>query len=234
MQLFYAPHIESETYTLNLDESKHCVRVLRKKKGDFVQLVDGKGGIYTAIISDPNPKQCVLNIESVEKVEDDITHPVHIAIAPTKNNVRFEWFLEKATEIGVSTITPIICDHSERKMLKTDRLKNVLISAMKQSERIYLPKLNPIIKFDDFIKQECKGQGFIAHCQGNQKPHLKNSIDIGGKELSILIGPEGDFSADEILRAEKMGYKSVSLGESRLRTETAAIVACHTCNLINQ
>lgn len=232
MQLFYAPHIQSETHILNLDESKHCVRVLRKKKGDSVQLVDGKGGIYTAIISDPNPKQCVLNIESIKKVEDDITQPIHLAIAPTKNNVRFEWFLEKATEIGVSTITPIICDHSERKVLKTDRLKNVLISAMKQSNRMHLPQLNPIINFNDFLSKGFKDQAFIAHCRGNQKPHLKNSISIG-KELNILIGPEGDFSANEILNAEKMGYKSVSLGRSRLRTETAAIVACHISNLIN-
>lgn len=233
MQLFYAPNINTQTYILDKDESKHCITVLRKQKGDFVQLIDGKGSIFTAKISEANPKKCILNVSSIKKIENDILNTIHIAIAPTKNSVRFEWFLEKATEIGISSITPIICKHSERKVIKNERLKNVLINAMKQCNRAYLPTLNALTHFDDFISKQFEGEAYIAHCQSDKKPLFKEVLKKH-RNVIVLIGPEGDFSSSEIKKANKNGYKSVSLGNSRLRTETAGLVACHISNLINQ
>ncbi|MGC6470754.1 MAG: 16S rRNA (uracil(1498)-N(3))-methyltransferase [Flavobacteriales bacterium] len=233
MQLFYTPDILTDTHILNSDESKHCIKVLRKKAGDKIQLADGKGNFYSAIIVDGNPKKCTLKIEHVEQLDCDINYNLHLAVAPTKNNERFEWFLEKATEIGITTITPIVCQRSERKVLKLDRMKSILVNAMKQSNRAYLPKLNSLITFEDFISKNYSKNSFIAHCEGDKKPHLKTIMTIN-EDITILIGPEGDFSSEEIKKAEQQGFNSISLGNSRLRTETAAIVACHTINLLNQ
>lgn len=233
MHIFYTPELSGKTYTLDETESKHCVRVLRLEKGDEITLVDGRGGFFSAEISDPNPKRCVVNLTKSELNFGQRNFQVHVAIAPTKNMDRIEWFLEKATEIGVSRVTPLLCRHSERKEIKHDRLEKVMISAMKQSLKAYLPQLDELTKFSDFVRQPFEGQKFIAHCEEQHRELLKNAIKLDGNYL-ILIGPEGDFSSEEIRMAIDAGFVPVSLGDSRLRTETAGVVACHTFNLLNE
>jgi 16S rRNA (uracil1498-N3)-methyltransferase len=233
MHIFYTPDISGKTYTLNENESKHCVRVLRLGKRDEITLVDGRGGFYTAEIDDANPKRCSVNVIKTKLNFGLRNFQVHVAIAPTKNIERIEWFLEKATEIGIDRVTPLLCRFSERKDIKTERLEKVMVSAMKQSLKAYLPKLDELTKFKDFISQPFEGQKFIAHCEEQKRDLLKNLI-VPHQNYLILIGPEGDFSTDEIELALKAGFQPVSLGESRLRTETAGVVACHTFNLLNE
>jgi len=233
MQLFYTPDISGNIYTLNETESKHCVRVLRLQENDTIQLIDGKGGFYRAMISDPNPKKCTVKIIETQKEFGKRNHYLHIAIAPTKNIDRFEWFLEKATEIGIDEITPILCEHSERKTIKLERLEKIIISAVKQSLKAYKPKLNELTLFKDFIDKDFNEDKFIAHCEENKKLLLKKAYHKNQNTI-ILIGPEGDFSPEEILNAKKAQFKEISLGESRLRTETAGVIACHTINLLNE
>jgi len=233
MHIFYTPELSGNTYTLDETESKHCVRVLRLEKGDEITLVDGRGGFFSAEISDPNPKRCVVNVTKSELNFGQRNFQVHLAIAPTKNMDRIEWFLEKATEIGVSRVTPLLCRHSERKEIKHDRLEKVMISAMKQSLKAYLPQLDELTKFNEFVHQPFEGQKFIAHCEEQHRELLKNAL-IPNKSYLILIGPEGDFSPEEIEMAIAAGFVPVSLGDSRLRTETAGVVACHTFNLLNE
>jgi 16S rRNA (uracil1498-N3)-methyltransferase len=233
MHIFYPPDISGKTYTLDETESKHCVRVLRLVKGDEITLVDGRGGFFTAEIADPNPKRCAVNVVRSELNFGLRKFQVHVAIAPTKNIDRIEWFLEKSTEIGIDRVTPLLCQHSERKEIKADRLEKVMISAMKQSLKAYLPKLDELTKFNDFIRQPFSEQKFIGHCEEQKRELLKNVVKPGANYL-ILIGPEGDFSPEEIEMALKAGFQPVSLGESRLRTETAGVVACHTFNLLNE
>ena len=232
MNLFYTPDITPDFYLLNETESKHCVKVLRLRNEDKIFLIDGRGGFYKAEIIDDNPKKCLVKIIETKKEYNKRDFYVHIAIAPTKNIDRFEWFLEKATEIGIDEITPIICQHSERKVIKPERLNKVITSAIKQSLKAYHPILNNIIKFDDFIKKDFQGNKFIAHCYNNNLMSLKNAA-TGKKDVIILIGPEGDFSIDEVKKAVDNDYTEISLGKSRLRTETAGVVACHTINLLN-
>lgn len=234
MHLFYTPNIKSDTYTLDKDESKHCIKVLRLSIGDKIQLIDGRGGFYTAEIIDDNIKAC--KVKCIEHIKEFKKRPysLHIAIAPTKNIDRIEWFMEKCTEIGIDSFTSLLCDHSERKIVKDDRLERIITSAVKQSIKAYHPVLNPITKFNDFINQEHKGQKFIAHCEEGQEKKLLQDLYIQNSDVTILIGPEGDFSPSEIEMALSAGFKEISLGESRLRTETAGIVACHTINLINR
>ena len=233
MHLFYTPDISEETYTLNEIESKHCIKVLRLNTNDQIELIDGKGSFYEAKIIDPNPKKCKIEITKTIHEFGKRNHYLHIAIAPTKNMDRFEWFLEKATEIGIDEVTPLLCDHSERKAIKNERLEKIMISAVKQSIKAYKPKLNPLTKYGDFIKQNFDGTKFIAHCEENEKQSLKANYKTGSNSL-ILIGPEGDFSPNEIKLAKENNFRETSLGESRLRTETAGIVACHTINLLNE
>lgn len=233
MHLFYTPDISSETYTLNEIESKHCIKVLRLNTGDQIELIDGKGNFYEAIITEPNPKKCKVEIVKTLKEFGKRNHYLHIAIAPTKNMDRFEWFLEKATEIGIDEITPILCEHSERKVIKPERLEKIIISAVKQSIKAYKPKLNGLISYKDFIQQELEENKYIAHCEDWEKQALKNTYGKG-KSATILIGPEGDFSPEEIELAKENGFIETSLGPSRLRTETAGVVACHTINLLNE
>jgi len=233
MHIFYTPDISGKTYTLDETESKHCVRVLRLEKGDEITLVDGRGGFFTAEISDPNPKRCAVIVVKSELNFGLRNFQVQVAIAPTKNIERIEWFLEKATEIGVNRITPLLCRRSERKEIKHDRLEKVMVSAMKQSLKAYLPQLDELTKFNDFIRQPFEGQKFIAHCEEQHRELLKNAMKLGDNYL-ILIGPEGDFSPEEIELAINAGFLPVSLGDSRLRTETAGVVACHTFNLMNE
>lgn len=233
MHLFYTPDLSAKIYTLNESESKHCIKVLRLSVNDKIQLIDGKGGFYTAQITDANPKRCSVKIIKEETEFGKRNHYLHIAIAPTKNNDRFEWFLEKATEIGIDEITPIICEHSERKVIKPDRLEKIMISAVKQSIKAYKPKLNKITTYKDFMASEFQGDKFIAHCEENEKTALKSACKKGNNVL-ILIGPEGDFDPEEIILAKKNHFQEISLGESRLRTETAGVIACHTINLLNE
>lgn len=232
MLLFYNPEI-SDVFTLPPEESKHCIRVLRLKAGDTVHLTDGLGNLHTSRIIDDNLKRCSLEVTHTVHEYGRRDFKLHMAVAPTKNINRFEWFLEKATEIGVDEITPLICENSERRIVKTDRLNKVIIAAMKQSLKAYLPALNEPVKFSDFVSRQTDNSKYIAYCSENHRDLLKNAH--GQKDnVEILIGPEGDFSIKEIELAMDKGYNAVSLGNSRLRTETAAIVACHTINLMNE
>jgi 16S rRNA (uracil1498-N3)-methyltransferase len=231
MQVFYTPGIKKITYLLNEEESKHAVKVLRMQTGDEVCMIDGKGGLYFGIIDEPDAKSCVIRV--IEKIEQygRKNYHLHMAIAPTKNMDRFEWFLEKAVEIGVDEITPILSQRSERKIIKTDRLEKIILSAMKQSVKAYMPVLNPMIKFNELIAKPIKGKKLIAHCLDNPKPSLKSKL-ANENRFTILIGPEGDFSLEEIELAKTQQFEEIHLGKSRLRTETAGIVACHTVNVI--
>lgn len=237
MHLFYTPLIQPEMKAFLLDEaeSKHAVRVLRLGMSDRVQLVDGRGGLYDAEISEANPKRVILNILAVRNNHGQRQHQLHIAIAPTKNMDRLEWFLEKATEIGIDEITPLICDRSERKEVKVERLEKVVVAAMKQSLKAYLPRINPPIRFSAFLKGTSAGvaRRFIAHCDAGEKTFLSASVEVGDSVM-ILIGPEGDFSPDEIKAALNANFQAISLGDSRLRTETAALVACMEVELLNR
>ncbi len=264
MFLFYCPDISSDIITLSSEESTHCLRVLRLKKGDSINITDGKGHLYDAVLLDENIKGCTVQIQlpasSLQPPASSFQPPassfqLHIAIAPTKNISRFEWFLEKCTEIGISTISPLICEHSERRVINTERLNKIIVSALKQSQITYLPILNQPIKFVDFINNNqiaklakrsheylnvkniitnklpnC--QSFIAVCDESITKPLK---DIYHKENDciILIGPEGDFSKSEIQLALDNGYLPISLSGNRLRTETAGLLACTTINLLN-
>lgn len=234
MQLFYNPNLtESQTsFVFDKEESKHIVKVMRKKSGDTLHVTNGFGYLFTTEITIASDSKCTVKINSFEKQEASKIH-LHLAVAPTKMNDRYEWFLEKATEIGIQEITPIICDHSERKVIKTDRFQKILESAMKQSLHLYLPKLNEPILYKDFIKKDFQGQKFIAHCEETSKKSLKNELKIN-ENILLLIGPEGDFSVKEIQLAIENKFIPVTLGNTRLRSETAAIVACHSVVFKNE
>lgn len=232
MYLFYTPDIAT-VHCLSEEESGHCVRVLRYGKGDEILLTDGQGTTYTARITNPHPKHCEFEIVSQEKQAKGHDFYLHIAIAPTKNVERLEWMVEKCTEIGVDEITPLLCRFSERKQLRTDRLQKIVLSAAKQSLTPYLPQLNELTPFDVFIQNAKEQDKFIAHCYKEDKKVLKDEIRKG-RDVLVLIGPEGDFSEQEIQDALQRGFVPVSLGNSRLRTETAGVVACHTAILMNE
>ena len=238
MHLFYTPSVSSanENFTLSEEESKHCIRVLRLGIGDKIVLIDGKGGWYNAVITDENPKRCVVKIVEVQQKMGNRTFRLHIAIAPTKNNDRMEWFIEKATEIGIDEVSLIECKNSERNVIKTERLEKVAVAAIKQSLKAYLPKINELLAFKKFIDSTTnfKGQKFIAHCnEAVSKVHLK-TLYTKGEEAFILIGPEGDFTTEEVKLALSNGFKEISLGSSRLRTETAALYCCTVINVLNE
>lgn len=235
MQLFYNSDIEVNTKTITFDkvESRHIVRVLRKKENDVLHITNGKGFLFEAKITFANDKKCVAEIIKTEEKTKPWRYYLHIAIAPTKNNDRLEWFLEKATEIGIDEITPIICQNSERRVVKQERLEKIVQSAMKQSLKFTIPKLNEATKFSDFINNQNEGSLLIAHCEEEDKKLLKDAIKKQQK-TTILIGPEGDFSLAEIQLALQNNYTPISLGESRLRTETAGLVAVNTVSFINQ
>ncbi|MCD8740926.1 16S rRNA (uracil(1498)-N(3))-methyltransferase [Mucilaginibacter roseus] len=235
MHLFYTPDIQPsvQQYFLNEEESKHCVRVLRLTVGDEVQLIDGRGGFYVARIKDAHPKRTILDVVSVTENYQQRNHYLHIAVAPTKNIERLEWFLEKSTEIGIDEISMVVCQRSERKEARVDRLNRIITSAVKQSIKAYHPVLNEPVPFSKFISGNLSGQGFIAHCAPGEKVSLKNVLEPGSR-TTILIGPEGDFADNEITAALNAGYKPITLGESRLRTETAALEACFEVNFLNR
>jgi len=235
MHLFYTPDIDpaSSSYYLNEEESKHGIRVLRLTTNDQVELIDGKGNFYTAIITDPHPKKTQLQIASVKKEFGKRNHYLHIAVAPTKNIERLEWFLEKATEIGIDEISLIICQRSERKEAKIERLNKIITSAVKQSIKAYHPVLNEPIPLSKLMATSFDGQKFIAHCEPGEKIQLKSSIEPNGRYL-VSIGPEGDFTPKEIEDALHNDFKAITLGDSRLRTETAALEACFEMNFLNR
>ena len=235
MHLFYTPDItpQNPDWFLTEEESKHCTRVLRLEKGDEVNLIDGKGGLYTATISDAHPKRTILHITSVVTGYGKRNHYLHVAIAPTKNIERTEWFLEKATEIGIDEVSLIITQRSERKEAKAERLNKIITSAIKQSLKAYHPILNEPVSFNKFLSQPFEGQKFIAHCAEGEKLSLRDQLKPQGKYL-ILIGPEGDFAEKEIADALQNDFKPITLGESRLRTETAALEACFEINFLNR
>lgn len=233
MQLFFDPSLDnsSSQFSFSSEESRHIVKVLRKKEGDILFITNGKGLVFKAKITYASLKKCQAKIVSKKKKHGSM-HYLHLVVAPTKMNDRFEWFLEKATEIGVNEITPIICQRSERKIIKLERLQKVIQSAMKQSLQAYLPKLNPAISYEDYLSLEKTGLLFIAHCVKGEKVELKRRV-AADKDVTVLIGPEGDFTTKEIDQALKKGFLPVSLGKNRLRTETAALVACATVATIN-
>ena len=234
MNLFFTENIDGQTAILPDEEARHCTQSLRKKIGDTIHFVDGKGGFYTGEITEATRKRCALRIIENQQAYQKPSIHLHIAIAPTKNISRLEWFLEKATEIGISEVTPILCQRSERKHIRVDRLQKIMLTAMKQSLKAYLPKLNDLTNFKDLIhtQNSAKSRTFIAHCDKGEKLHLKNACNAG-KDTLILIGPEGDFSPEEVALALQQDYQAISLGNSRLRTETAGLAACHIINLIN-
>jgi 16S rRNA (uracil1498-N3)-methyltransferase len=234
MQLFYNKNlkIEDETFVFDKDESKHIIKVLRKQEGDVLFVTNGLGYLFTTKITLASDSKCTVKIDSIKQQEAP-KYNLHLAVAPTKMNERYEWLLEKITEIGCQEITPIICDHSERKIIKMERFQKIIESAMKQSLHYYMPKLNDPIVFKDFIAKTFTGKKFIAHCEETDKKSLKNSLQLN-HDCVICIGPEGDFSIKEINAALAENFVPVSLGDTRLRTETAAIVACHTFVISNE
>lgn len=236
MQLFYNSEISKETKQLTFDkiESRHIVRVLRKKESDILQITNGKGFLFDAKIIIASDKKCVVDIIAVQEKPKSWDYYLHIAIAPTKINDRFEWFLEKATEIGIDEITPVFCSNSERRNVKLDRFEKIIQSAMKQSLKFTLPKINEPIKFNDFINQKNEGTLCIAHCEDDTNKNLLKSVVKSSEKTTILIGPEGDFSSDEITKALAKKFIPISLGESRLRTETAGLVAVNIISFINE
>jgi 16S rRNA (uracil1498-N3)-methyltransferase len=233
MNIFLINETNNAVAYLSEEESYHCIKVLRMRKGDAVEMVDGLGGYYKGIIEEADAKLCSVKIHGKQTETHKRNYNLHIAIAPTKNIDRFEWFLEKATEIGIDEITPLICQRSERREVKTERLNKVIVSAMKQSLKAYLPLLHHAKTFFEFIATSNSADKFICTCEAPNDFHLKNFYKTGCDAI-ILIGPEGDFSEGEIALAVKNNFKEVSLGKSRLRTETAGIVACHTLSLLNE
>jgi 16S rRNA (uracil1498-N3)-methyltransferase len=234
MQLFYNPTINEtiENFSFDKEESKHIVKVLRKKDTDILFVTNGLGYLFKTEITLASDNKCTVKIIAVEKAKESKYH-LHLAVAPTKMNDRYEWFLEKATEIGVHEITPIICERSERKVINQERFEKIILSAMKQANVLFLPKLNEAISFKEFIKQKNNGLQLIAHCEETKKKSLK-SILKSNTNMTLLIGPEGDFSEKEIAMALENKFIPVSLGNTRLRTETAAIVACHSVVFCNE
>ena len=234
MQIFYVPDIDGKMCVLDRNESKHCIRVLRMGKGDRIRIVDGKGNLCEGIITDPDPEGCQAQIVSITSDFEKRSYRLHIAISPIKNPERFEWFVEKSVEIGIDEITPLICRNTEKSGIKRERLNNIIISAMKQSVKAFRPVLNESLTFNEFISSVNQGVRMIAHCSQGSERLKMNLVYEKGRDAVILIGPEGDFSDEEIRLALENGYKPVDLGKSRLRTETAGIAACHSVYFINQ
>ena len=234
MQLFYNPNINktTESFSFDKEESKHIIKVLRKKDTDILFVTNGSGLLFKTEITLASDNKCTVKIIATEKTDASKFH-LHLAVAPTKMNDRYEWFLEKVTEIGIHEITPIICDRSERKVVNKERFEKIILTAMKQSNVLFLPKLNEAITFKEFIKHKNDGLQLIAHCEESNKKSLK-SVLKPNENVTLLIGPEGDFSEKEIALALENNYIPVSLGDTRLRTETAAIVACHSVVFVNE
>lgn len=231
MNIFYQPNISDGTHFLDAEESRHCTKVLRKKSGDLIRITDGKGFFYNARIIDASSAACTFSIEETIAVKP-LSFSIHIAIAPTKNADRMEWFVEKSVELGIHKITLLECHHGERSYLKTERLHKIATSAMKQSLKASLPAIEPLIRFEKFIDGLQDTHRFIAFVDTDNPIHLKDIVQPN-HHYTVLIGPEGDFSEQELNFALAHGFTKVSLGPSRLRTETAGVAACHILNLVN-
>ncbi len=232
MNLFYTPQLQKPLFKLDEEESKHLIRVLRKQIGDVITTTNGKGMFYECEIIDGNAKGCLVEVKNERNGDDTRNFHIHLAVAPTKNINRFEWFLEKVTEMGVDSLTPIITFHSERRDVKPDRLEKVLVAAMKQSLKSRLPELHDAVKFNQFIQKPFDGDKFIAFID-REVTHELASLCKPNKNTLVLIGPEGDFSHEEVEAAKQQGFIPVKLGPARLRTETAGVAACHTIHVIN-
>lgn len=234
MQLFYDPALQPGTHILREEEARHAFQVLRKKVGDQLDLVDGKGGWYAATVSGISKRECVLEVELVRQEKSRTGHQLQLLVAPTKNIDRFEWILEKATEIGVDHIQPILTEHSERKSIRTDRLARILESAMKQSLRAWMPTLGELLPLEEALQLAPEGNvRYLAYLgEPAETPLLRNNY-TGGDSVTIAIGPEGGFSPAEAALARSLAYRYVSLGPNRLRTETAAIAAVHSIEQAN-
>ncbi len=233
MNIFYDPSVKEGAFVLSGDEGRHGTKVMRLKEGDNMYISDGQGKIFEAEIIGINKKsECAVMVNKVFKNDAPRIPKLHIAIAPTKSIDRFEWFLEKATECGIDEITPIICKNSERTRIKPERLEKIIVSAMKQSKRAWLPKLNPIIEYDKFIKNASEENRYIAFCPEGEKVYFEDVYKKGNNSL-ILIGPEGDFNQSEIAEALNNKFVAITFGDYRLRTETAGLVACTKFNTIN-
>lgn len=234
MQLFYSPDITQPLHTMDEQESAHCVKVLRLDSGSDVHLTDGRGNLFFGRIADAHPKHCTVEILRREENFGRLPYSLTVAVAPTKNSERIEWFVEKATEIGISRIIPVQCEHSERRTLNTERLERVAVSAMKQSVKAFLPLISPLTPLRDVISMPFGGSRFIAHCRPDaERVPFAAAVEKGGNIL-ILIGPEGDFSPEEITFARENGFKETTLGAQRLRTETAALFAVAAVSVQNQ
>ncbi len=232
MRFFYVPDIRDAEVYLSEDESKHCIRVLRLGKDDKVKLVDGKGNLYTGVIREPDLRKCRLEIVHIEQEYGKRDHYLHLAIAPTKSSERFEWFLEKSVEIGIDEITPLICERSERKHIREDRAEKIMVSAIKQCGRAYLPILNPVSDLEPFVLASENSHKIICHCESDELPVLGDVIRDKSTAL-IMVGPEGDFTRDEINLARKNDYYEAGLGPFTYRTETAGIQVCSIFNFVH-
>jgi len=234
MQIFYAPELTGDTYTLNEQESRHIIRVLRMVKGSSVKLIDGKGNLFEGLIRNPDYKKCTIDITGVIRNFEKRSYKLHIAISPLKNQDRFEWFIEKSVEIGIDEITPLICKNTEKPGIKRERISNLIISAMKQSLKATKTVINDACLYNDFITRDFKERRLIAHCNASLARNKISEVYSNNEDAIILIGPEGDFSKEEIINAVANNFEPVHLGDSRLRTETAGIAACHSIYFINQ
>lgn len=233
MNLFFSRKIDDHSIVLTDDEAKHCTKVLRKVVGDEIHVIDGNGNLYMAKIVSVGKRDCVCEIVSKTERFGSHNYYVRMCVAPTKNIDRFEFFVEKAVEIGVDEIVPICCENSERKVVKQDRIERIVLSAMKQSYKAQMPVISEMTDVKEILSTAFSGKKCIAHCEEQQKQLLRDVV-VKGEEITILIGPEGDFSIKEIELATQNGWLPISLGESRLRTETAAIAAVHTVEVMNE
>lgn len=234
MQLFYAPDIVPPYHILPEEESRHCVRVLRMQPGDELHLTDGRGSMYTCRVVEADARRCSVEVVDCIREFEKMPYRLTMAVAPTKNIDRFEWFLEKATEVGVTEIYPLLCEHSERRTIKPEREQRVITSAVKQSLKAYHPVLHDMMPLRRLIASGFDGRRFIAHCDRSlgERPYLGDVVEKGENAL-ILIGPEGDFSREEITFALANGFEPISLGHQRLRTETAALAATMMLSMLN-
>lgn len=236
MQLFYAPDIAPPSHTLGEEESKHCVRVLRLRRGGRIHITDGRGNLFCCEITDDDPKRCTVRVVSTQREFEKMPFALTLAVAPTKNPDRFEWFLEKATEVGTTEFLPLDTAHSERRVFKSERGEKVITAAMKQSLKAYRPQLQPLTPFREAVLRPFEGRRLIAHCAPARSPEGKSYLPETlhpGENAAIFIGPEGDFSPEEIDFALANGFEEITLGTQRLRTETAALVAVVMASVVN-
>jgi 16S rRNA (uracil1498-N3)-methyltransferase len=234
MQIYYAPGITGNSWVLDEKESRHCIRVLRMTEGSPVKVIDGKGNLFEGVIDRADPKKCKISINNIIRGFEKRNYRLHLAVSPVKNPERFEWFVEKSVEIGIDEITPLICKNTEKKKIKPERINNIIISAMKQSLKASLTILNEAVLFNDFIKKDFQGKKLIAHFTSERELSKIDHVYSMGDDAVVLIGPEGDFSDDEIISSVSSGFRPVHLGKSRLRTETAGIAACCSIYFLNQ